>query len=156
MKTTVKAIQNTFLLAGGAAAIMSFLLVSGLSSAQAAEITVYKSESCGCCGNWVDIMREKGHTVIAKNTEKLDLIKSMAGVAEPLQSCHTAMVDGYFVEGHVPPEDVERMLKEKPDAKGLAVPGMPVGSPGMEGGPADRYDVLLVGKDGQTTVYSSH
>lgn len=155
MKPFIGTIQTSLLLAAGMTAA-ALVLVAGPIKAEAADITVYKSPTCGCCGNWIEIMEKRGHKVVAKNTEKLEVIKSMARVDEPLQSCHTAMVDGYFVEGHVPPEDVERMLKEKPEARGLAVPGMPSGSPGMEGGPADKYDVLLVGKDGSTSVYSSH
>jgi hypothetical protein len=122
----------------------------------AGEITVYKSPWCGCCSSWVDHMRANGHSVTTKEIEDLDAIRQMAGVPEPLQSCHTAVVDGYVIEGHVPAEDVARLLSERPDGKGLSVPGMPVGSPGMEGGPPDRYDVILFGADGSAEVYARH
>ncbi len=124
--------------------------------AYAAEITVYKSPWCGCCSKWADHLQAKGHTVTTKNMENLDAIKKLAGVPEGLQSCHTAMVDGYVLEGHVPAKDFERLLAERPKAKGLAVPGMPVGSPGMEGGAPERFDVMLFGTDGSTSVYARY
>jgi hypothetical protein len=101
-------------------------------------------------------MRANGHSVTTKEVEDLDAIRRMAGVPEPLQSCHTAVVDGYVIEGHVPAADVARLLTERPDAKGLSVPGMPIGSPGMEGGTPERYDVILFGKDGSAEVYAKH
>ncbi len=124
--------------------------------AYAAEITVYKSPWCGCCSKWADNLQANGHTVTTKNIENLDAIKKMAGVPEGLQSCHTAMVEGYIVEGHVPAKDIERLLGERPKAKGLAVPGMPVGSPGMEGGAPERFDVMLFSTDGSTSVYARY
>lgn len=101
-------------------------------------------------------MRANGHSVHVQNMENLDMIKKMAGVPDRLQSCHTAMVSGYAVEGHVPAKDIARLLAERPKAKGLAVPGMPAGSPGMEQGAPERYDVLLFQRDGSTSVYSKH
>jgi len=127
--------------------------------ASTAEITVYKSSWCGCCKNWVAHMRANGHSVQTKDMENLDPIKKMAGVPKRLQSCHTAMVGGYAIEGHVPARDVARLLAEHPKAIGLAVPGMPAGAPGMEQGVperSDRYDVLLFQRDGSTRVYSRH
>ena len=130
--------------------------------AYAAEITVYKSPWCGCCSKWADHLQAKGHTVTTKNMENLDAIKKLAGVPEGLQSCHTAMVDGYVGRKtddghrHVPAKDFERLLAERPKAKGLAVPGMPVGSPGMEGGAPERFDVMLFGTDGSTSVYARY
>jgi hypothetical protein len=126
------------------------------ASALAAELTVYKSPWCGCCSSWADHMRANGHSVTTKEVEDLDAIRCMAGVPEPLQSCHTAVVDGYVIEGHVPAADVARLLTERPDAKGLSVPGMPIGSPGMEGGTPERYDVILFRKDGSAEVYAKH
>ena len=123
-------------------------------------VEVLKSASCGCCIAWGEHMREQGFAVSEKNVSLVELntAKNEAGLREEHKSCHTAYVDGYVVEGHVPAEDVRRLLTERPDAIGLAVPGMPFGSPGMgEPGPdAEPYDVLLVRRDGSTEVYSSH
>jgi hypothetical protein len=135
---------------------MSIVGTSLSGTAYAAEFTVYKSPSCGCCSKWVDHLKANGHTVATKNIENLDMIKKMAGVPEPLQSCHTAMVNGYVIEGHVPANDIKRLLAERPEAKGLAVPGMPAGSPGMEGGTPDRYNVMLFKKGGASNVYAKH
>ncbi|MAN79822.1 MAG: metal-binding protein [Rhodospirillaceae bacterium] len=132
------------------------MLVLLPAMAAAAEITVYKSPYCGCCGAWVKHMKDHGHDVKTVEMEDLTAIKRMTGVAEPLQSCHTAVVDGYVIEGHVPASDVARLLQNKPKARGLAVPGMPVGSPGMEGPAPQAYDVLLFQTDGSTTVYARH
>ncbi len=111
----------------------------------AADMSVYKSPYCGCCGNWVKHMESAGHQVKVINTEEMDAVKAIMGVPEALHSCHTAMVDGYLIEGHVPAKDIERLLAERPKALGLAVPGMPTGSPGMEmpGTPPDPYEVIL-------------
>ncbi len=136
--------------------IASVIASSVPSPAFAAEITVYKSPWCGCCKKWIAHIRANGHSVQVKNMENLDMIKKMAGVPDRLQSCHTAMVNGYAVEGHVPAKDIARLLAERPKAKGLAVPGMPAGSPGMEQGAPERYDVLLFQRDGSTRVYSRH
>ncbi len=124
--------------------------------ASSAEITVYKSPWCGCCSKWVDHMAADGHSVTTKKIEDLDQIKKMAGVPEQLQSCHTALVDGYVIEGHVPARDVARLLTERPNAKGLSVPGMPTGSPGMEGGAPESYEVMLFQADGSASVYAKH
>jgi hypothetical protein len=137
---------------------IAMAVAAGWTSASglAAELTVYKSPWCGCCSSWADHMRANGHSVTTKEVEDLDAIRRMAGVPEPLQSCHTAVVDGYVIEGHVPAADVARLLTERPDAKGLSVPGMPIGSPGMEGGTPERYDVILFRKDGSAEVYAKH
>lgn len=126
------------------------------ATAQATEITVYKSPTCGCCSAWVDHMKANGYTVVSKNVDDLEAIKKVLGVPDPFQSCHTAMVDGYVVEGHVPAADVTRMLAEKPEVAGITVPGMPAGSPGMEVGSVDKYDVLLFRSDGSAKVYASY
>lgn len=122
------------------------------------EVVMYKNEGCQCCTKWADHMNEQEFAVEEKPTPELNAIKQSHGITPQLSSCHTAIVDGYVVEGHVPVADVQRMLKEKPDAIGLTVPGMPTGSPGMEipGRPADNYDVLLINKDGSTSVYASY
>ena len=121
-------------------------------------ITVYKSATCGCCRKWAEHLRNAGFEVDAQNVENLNPIKEHAGVPVGQGSCHTAEVGGYFVEGHVPAADIKRLLAEHPDAKGLVVPGMPVGSPGMEApsGEVKAYDVLLVARDGSTTVFAHH
>ena len=119
---------------------------------------VYKSPTCGCCTKWVDYLRDAGMEVNTTDTEDMGSIKERFGVPGKLSSCHTAVVGGYIVEGHVPFEDIQRLLKERPDAAGLAVPAMPIGSPGMEveGRPADNYNVLLFDANGNQRVYASH
>lgn len=115
----------------------------------AADITVYRSPSCGCCGAWVDHLRENGFSVTVREQDDLDPVKALLGVPGALQACHTATVGGYVVEGHVPARDIRRLLAEQPRGIGLAVPGMPAGSPGMEqGGEVEPYEVLLFGAGG--------
>ena len=120
-------------------------------------VTVYKSPTCGCCSGWVEHMREEGFPVEAVDVTDISAVKEEYGIPPSLQSCHTAVVDGYLVEGHVPASDVKRLLAERPDAGGLALPGMPIGSPGMEvpGRPAESYEVLLV-DNGETSVFAQH
>ena len=119
-------------------------------------VTVYKSPTCGCCTSWVEHLRESGFAVETVDTDDVQSVKAEHGVPQGLQSCHTGVVDGYVVEGHVPAADVKRLLAERPEAAGLAVPGMPVGSPGMEqGDTVQPYDVLLVG-DGEPSVFARH
>lgn len=120
-------------------------------------VVVNRSPSCSCCMNWVAHMREAGFTVDVRNIADMGAVKDRLGVPDTMRSCHTAEVGGYFVEGHVPADDIKRLLAERPDAEGLAVPGMPMGSPGMEhpAGHAQPYDVMLVGDDG-SSVHSSH
>jgi len=124
--------------------------------AQSAEIVVYKSPTCGCCKNWVAHMRQNGHSVKTQDIDDLEQIKTMAGVPELFRSCHTAMVDGYVIEGHVPAKDVERLLKDRPKARGISVPGMVNGSPGMEQGKPEPYDVILFKSNGSSSVYARY
>ena len=121
-------------------------------------VVVHKNESCGCCNAWVDHMRAAGFTVEVRNEANLGPIKEQVGVPAGKGSCHTAEVGGYFVEGHVPAEDIKRLLAQKPDAKGLVLPGMPAGSPGMEmpDGRSEPYTVELVARDGSTALYARH
>ncbi len=126
------------------------------SSTPAPEVTVYKSPSCGCCSAWVDHLRANGFTVKVHDQDDLSETKIMLGVPRAMTSCHTAVVAGYVVEGHVPAADLARFLKEKPKVLGLAVPGMPAGSPGMEGGKPQAYQVLTFDRDGKTTVFATH
>lgn len=121
------------------------------------QVVVYKNESCGCCGAWIEHLESHGFPVEARNVDNLDPIKQRVGVPPGMGSCHTAEVGGYFIEGHVPAAEIQRLLAEKPQAKGLTVPGMPVGSPGMEqGGRVTPYQVLLVHADGSTSVYAEY
>jgi hypothetical protein len=120
-------------------------------------VTVFKDPNCGCCKEWVTHLRKHAFTVVARDTADVATIKATARVPRQLYSCHTAFVNGYVVEGHVPAEDIQRMLKEKPKIAGIAVGGMPAGSPGMEvPGRVDRYDVTAFGRDGSTSVFARH
>lgn len=121
-------------------------------------MTVYRSPTCGCCGDWVEHMRAEGFTVEVEDVQDLVAVKNRLGVPSHLGSCHTAVIGDYLVEGHVPADDVRRMLAESTDAAGIAVPGMPIGSPGMEvpGQPGQPYDVMAFDKDGQTRVFASY
>jgi len=119
-------------------------------------ITVYKDPSCGCCKSWIEHLIKHGYRVDARDTSEMTEIKRTLGVPEALTSCHTAMVKGYLIEGHVPAADIARLLKEKPKVAGLAVPGMPMGSPGMEGPRTQRYQVLTFDKTGKTSIFASY
>lgn len=123
-------------------------------------IQVYKSPTCGCCKNWVDHVRAAGFEpeVFDLSESELQARKTRLGVGPKLASCHTAIVNGYVVEGHVPAADIQRMLREKPAIAGIAAPGMPVGSPGMEvpGGRKDAYDVVAFTRSGTTRVFARH
>jgi hypothetical protein len=123
-------------------------------------MTIYKSASCGCCKLWVDHVKGAGFTVREVNTDDLNTVKREMGVPPRLASCHTVVVGSYIVEGHVPADDVKRMLRDRPaGVRGLAVPGMPIGSPGMEQGPPsqyERYQVLAFTAAGATSVFATH
>jgi hypothetical protein len=132
-------------------------LVMATRTARAAEtlptMVVTKDPNCGCCSGWVKHVRAAGFNVEVVESSELNRLKARLGVPEALASCHTAEIGGYVIEGHVPPAAIKRLLAEKPDGKGLAVPGMPVGSPGMEveGVEPDTYEVVLFGPSGQRT-----
>lgn len=121
-------------------------------------VVVHKTETCGCCHLWVEHMEKNGFKVVVRNVDDLGGIKERVGVPYGMGSCHTARVGGYFIEGHVPAADIARLLEERPDAKGVTVPGMPLGSPGMEvaSGDTQPYEVLLVARDGATSVFAQH
>ena len=121
--------------------------------AAAPDITVYKDPQCGCCGKWIEHLRRSGFSVAARNETRMDRIKSARGVPARLASCHTAVVGGYVIEGHVPADAIKRLLRERPPISGLAVPGMPMGAPGMEGPRTDRYEIASFGPDGKIGVY---
>ncbi len=121
-------------------------------------VEVYKSPTCGCCSAWIAHLESEGFSVEASNVERVAPYKEALGVPHGMGSCHTATVEGYFIEGHVPAEDIRRLLVDRPDIIGLTVPGMPIGSPGMEvpGRKLQPYDVYAVDRTGKTTVFSSH
>ena len=121
-----------------------------------AQVTVYKSPTCGCCGKWVEHMEANGFAATTTNIPDVAPIKAKHGVPARLHSCHTSLVGGYVIEGHVPAEDIRRLLREKPAIVGLAAPGMPAGSPGMDVPNSPAYDVLAFDKDGNTKVFASH
>ena len=129
-------------------------VVVNQSAAQATDIVVYKSPSCGCCKKWVSHLEKNGYSVEVHNQHDMSPIKAEYGVPRRLQSCHTAKVGDYVIEGHVPADEIDRLLKEKPQITGLAVPGMPMGSPGMEGPRKDPYEVLTFQDNGKTSVFS--
>lgn len=134
-------------------------LLLGLFSTLFAEtlppVTVYKSKYCGCCGEWIKHMEQNGFNVTTIETEALNEIKIKYGIPAPLASCHTALIGNFLVEGHTPASSIKRFLKDAPkNAVGLAVPGMPLGSPGMEQGNMKQpYDVLAFDKQGNTVVF---
>lgn len=120
-------------------------------------ISAYRNPGCGCCEKWAKLLTQSGFQVTMQDDPELDKRRTAAGVPAALAGCHTANMGDYIIEGHVPAEDIVRFLAEKPDARGLAVPGMPMESPGMEtGGTADKYDVMLFMADGSSRVYASH
>ena len=127
------------------------------TAAQAAQLTVHKSPYCGCCTKWIEHVEKHGFTVKVIETEDMAAVKKRLGVPQALASCHTTQVGGYFVEGHVPAADIKRLLAQKPKAAGIAVPGMPAGSPGMEmGGQKQPYSTLLVSKAGKPSIFARH
>ncbi len=120
-------------------------------------MTVYKSPFCGSCSDWIDIMKKEGFKIDVIETNEVNNIKQKAGLQAGQTSCHTAFVDGYVIEGHVDYSAIKKMLVEKPNILGITVPGMPIGSPGMEqGNTKQAYNILYVNKDGSTGVYESH
>jgi hypothetical protein len=148
--------KNKLILAVGG---LSLLVVLGLvawmqRSADLPAVIVYKTPTCGCCSKWVDHMRAAGFDVETHDLADLSSTKAQYGVQLEFSSCHTAVVGGYVVEGHVPAEHVKRLLAERPEVAGLTVPGMPMGSPGMEGAYSESYDVLTFDKDGNTSVFA--
>jgi hypothetical protein len=140
-----------------AIAVAVTIALSAPALAGADDVVMHKDPNCGCCGKWAEHMRAAGFTVKEVATERMDLVKEDAGVPQALGSCHTAKVGGYVVEGHVPAPDVRRMLTERPPIRGLSAPGMPLGSPGMEGPyPAAHYDVVSFDDAGHSAVFARH
>jgi hypothetical protein len=135
-------------------------LLAGVASAPLATraagrpaMLVHKDPNCGCCAGWVAHVEKSGFPVTVNDTARLNAVKARLGIPAELAACHTAEIDGYVIEGHVPAAAIERLLAQRPSARGLAVPGMPVGSPGMEGGEPETYEVVLFGPQG-TGIYA--
>lgn len=140
-------------------AVISLPVLPRAALASPGRMTVYRSPTCGCCGAWVEHVLAAGYdvTTIEVDLAELQRVKQDNSVPDALASCHTAIIDDYAIEGHVPVEDITRLLAERPNALGLAVPGMPAGSPGMEmGAHRDAYDVMLFGADGLVNIFASH
>ena len=154
-----KDLRKTFALG---AALFALTLTTGAGAPHVdlvpkkAKITVYKDPGCGCCKSWIAHLIKNGYSVDAKDTPAMAEVKRTLGVPGAVTSCHTAMVNGYLLEGHVPAADIARLLREKPKVAGLAVPGMPMGSPGMEGPRQQHYQVLSFDKNGKTKVFASY
>ncbi|MCK9285474.1 MAG: DUF411 domain-containing protein [Rhodocyclaceae bacterium] len=138
------------------ALLLISLLGASAAMAQATVVEVFKSPYCGCCGKWVEHLRQNGFEVKAHDVEDVPAVRQKLGMPDRLGSCHTAKIGGYVVEGHVPAADIQRLLKEKPKALGLSVPSMPPGSPGMESSKPMPYQTLLVQSDGSTRVFVQH
>jgi hypothetical protein len=151
--TTPSMRRLTGIIAGVAAMVT---LTIAARPAPVTEIVVYKAPTCGCCTKWVEYLRKQGFTVVSHDTSGMTAVKKELGVPDAVASCHTAMVGGYVIEGHVPAADITRLLKEHPKVVGLSVPGMVTGSPGMEGGTPEHYKVLTFDAKGATTEFSSH
>ena len=139
----------------------SLLLIAALGSTHvwaqsSAAVEVFKSPYCGCCGKWVEHLRQNGFQVNTHDVEDVTAARKKMGMPDRLGSCHTAKIGGYVVEGHVPAADIQRLLRDKPKALGLAVPSMPPGSPGMESAKPMPYQTLLVRTDGTTQVFAQH
>lgn len=137
--------------------LLAFLASVGAALAQpTTPVEVFKSPHCGCCGKWVEHLRQNGFPVITHDVDNVSTARKSLGMPDRLASCHTAKVGGYVIEGHVPAADIQRLLKEKPQALGLAVPAMVPGSPGMESAKPISYETLLVQADGSTRVFAKH
>lgn len=150
-----KLIASAVAVAVGAAALL--YAVNRGDTARGPVVEVAKNPACGCCVDWVDHLEEAGFRVEVEDTGDLMAVKRRLGVPGDLSSCHTARVEGYVIEGHVPAEDIRRLLAERPDGiRGLAVPGMPAGSPGMEGPPPVPYDVVAFDGSGGRQVFARH
>lgn len=150
------AANRSILISGLALAVL--LLLTQPARAEAINAIMYKDPGCTCCADWAEHLRHEGFTVIEKKMENMEAVKQYYGVPGKLASCHTAVIDGYVIEGHVPADDIKRLLKEKPKVAGLTAPGMPQQSPGMQkpGLKPKNYDVLSFDKDGNSKVFSHY
>ena len=145
--------RRSFLLT---AALCVLVPVASRIAAAPLHVEVYKQPGCGCCVKWADHLRDSGFAVTVHEMGDLAAFRAKAGVPASLASCHTALIDGYVIEGHVPAKEIARLLAERPKARGLAVPGMPMGAPGMEAPRGEPFDVLLIGQDGTTRVFQAY
>jgi hypothetical protein len=143
-------------LAASAGLLIARPLLAEASRAAPSVITVYKDAGCGCCKKWVKHLSANGFVVNAQDVPSIDEIKQSLGLPTALQSCHTAVVDRYLIEGHVPASDIKKLLAARTAVRGLAVPGMPTGAPGMEGDRTDHYDVIAFTGDGKTRVFAHY
>ena len=140
---------------GALALTLGSAMVFARQAPERTSITIYKTPTCGCCGKWVSHMQANGFDTTVVDVQDTSPMRAKAGVPPGLGSCHTAFVGGYAVEGHAPADIVHKMLKEKPAIAGIAVPGMPMGSPGMEGPSSQSYNIVAFDKQGKTTVFAS-
>jgi hypothetical protein len=149
-------VSRRTLIAQAVAGALGLIAVPSLlrAAVRKTPLLVYKDPGCGCCEKWVEYMGKAGFEVAVRNTSDMDAIKRRYGVAPAIASCHTALAEGYVIEGHVPADLVLKLLKDKPRVAGLAVPGMVTGSPGMEGPNPRGYDVVAFDKTGKTTRYA--
>lgn len=136
--------------------LVATMIATGSALAAEPVLEMYKHEGCGCCGLWASHLERAGFKVRSHEVRDVSVVRKRAGIPDAVASCHTATIGGYAVEGHVPASAIKRLLAERPRAAGLAVAGMPAGSPGMESAGKVPYDVLLVMKDGSTKVFSRH
>lgn len=149
--------MNRRLILGNATAVALWVAMSAFAADPTNEVVVYKSPYCGCCGAWIEHMRAAGFSVKVTAVTDTTAARKRLGFPDEYGSCHTATVAGYVLEGHVPAAEVKRLLAAKPNAMGLAVPGMPPSSPGMDvPGRKDPYQVLLVDRSGRSNVYASY
>jgi hypothetical protein len=149
--------RRQFLAASAAGALAPLAFSRRLLAMEANPvITVYKDPNCGCCAKWVKHLAANGFVTKVQDTPDMDAVKKNMRVPADLQSCHTAVVDRYVIEGHVPAADIKKLLASKESVQGLAAPGMPMGSPGMEGGTPDKYDVIAFSTDGKKRVFAKH
>lgn len=125
-------------------------------NAASPQVQVYKTPTCSCCGKWVQHLRDNGFQVAVQDVADTAVYRRKFGVPDSLMSCHTAVVEGYGIEGHVPASEIQRLLRERPKAKGLAVPGMPIGSPGMESTRREPYSVMIFDTEGRSSVYQRY
>ena len=137
-------------------ASLVLMTISSPSQQSGPLVTVYKLTTCGCCGKWVEHLKANGFTVKVQEVNDTSPYERQYHVPRTMESCHTAVVNGYTIEGHVPAADIKRLLTERPKVVGLAVPGMPVGSPGMEGSRTDAYSVFMFDENGRASVYANH
>lgn len=147
------------LIAGGAIwyIIDNYYSQQGTNGSAEADVVMYKNEGCECCDKWAEYMQGSGYTVKSVTAENLSAIKADQGIPQDMGACHTAIIGDYVVEGHVPAEDIMKLLKENPsDAAGLVVPGMPASSPGMNTALGEPYETFLLKNDGSTEVYAQH